>query len=196
MRRKVVLLILVVAVAPLSVASTAWACAALATLKMESKVLKPGQTVAVTGSGFSDTHSGLGAGDSAVSLRLKSRRGKVLKEVDAVSGKISTTLGMPATMAPGYYVLLATQTQADGSARAGTPARYAFRVTGAPEGQTVAAPPWSNAPGGPSSSGPVAGDAGGVNGGPLLVGGILAVTLLAAGSVLVGRRNRTLTLSV
>lgn len=184
---------LVGAMAPLGAAATAWACASLATLKMESKVLKPGQTVAVTGTGFSDTHAGVTPGDSPVALRLKTRKGKILQEVDAVSGKIDTSLAMPSTMPPGYYVLLATQSQADGTAKAGTPARYAFRVQGAPVARSATGGPWSSAPGGPGGSGPAAGE-GGVNRGTLLIGGILTLTLLAAGSVLGGRRNQKLTL--
>ena len=195
MRRRVGLLMMIGAMAPLGVASTAWACAALAKIKMESKVLKPGQTVRVTGTGFSDTHAGPTAGDSAVALRLKTRTGKVLKEVNAAAGRIDTTLEMPSTMAPGYYVMLATQTRGDGTAKAGTPARYAFRVQGAPVAPSAVAIPWGSAPGGASGSGPAAGD-GGANGSPMLVGGFLTLTLLAAGSVLVGRRNKPMTVAL
>jgi len=99
---------------------------------------------------------------------------------------------MSKALAPGYYVLIATQTGADGTAKAGTPARYAFRVAGAPVAGGAAASPWSGAPGGPSGFGTV----GGVTGQTLLIGGIGTLTLIAAGSVLVGRRNQRTTLSV
>ncbi len=195
MKRRVGLLLMVGAMLPLGVASTAWACAALATLKMDSKVVKPGDTVAVTGTGFSDAHAGSTAGDSLVTLRLKARNGKVVQDnVDVTSGRISSSVRMPRDMAPGYYVMLATQTKENGTARAGTPARFAFRVAGAPS-QSAAASPWSSFQSGPPSSASLAGD-GGFNGQTLLVGGILSLTLLAAGSVLVRRKNQTMTLGV
>ncbi len=185
------------AMLPLGVASTAWACASLATLSMDSKVVRPGEEVNITGRGFSDTHAGTTAGDSLVALRLKTRDGKVLgPELDtSTDGRIATKLRMPSDMKSGFYVMLATQTKADGTARAGTPARYAFRIQGTPAKQSVAASPWSGAPSGPSNSSPVAGD-GGLNGQTLLVGGILSLTLIAAGSVLVGRKNQSMTLGV
>ncbi len=186
------------AMLPLGVASTAWACASLATLALDSKVVRPGEEVNITGRGFSDTHAGTTAGDSLVALRMKTRDGKVLQELDAsADGRIATKMRMPSDMKSGFYVMLATQTKADGTARAGTPARYAFRVTGTPSQQSVVASPWSNAPSGPSSSASasVAGD-GGFGGQTLLVGGILSLTLLAAGSVLVGRKNQSMTLGV
>lgn len=194
MKRRAGLLLIVGAMLPLGAASTAWACASLATLSMGSKVANPGQTVTVTGRGFSDSHAGSTSGDSLVTLRLKARNGKVLQDnVDVTNNRISTTLKLPTDMASGYYVMLGTQTKADGTARAGTPARYAFRVSGPATAPSAAASPWSSAPGGPTKSASVAGD-GGLGSQTLLVGGILSLTLLAAGSVLVGRRNQTMTL--
>ncbi|MDQ3716885.1 MAG: hypothetical protein M3381_12870 [Actinomycetota bacterium] len=163
---------------------------------MDSKVMRPGQTVTVTGDGFSDPHAGSVAGHSLVTLRLKARNGRVIREnVDVNGRKISTSVRMPADMAPGYYVLLGTQTKADGTNSAGSPARFAFRIAGAAS-QSAAASPWSSMQSGPpSNSASVAGD-GGINGQTLLVGGILSLTLLAAGSVLVRRKNQTMTLGV
>jgi len=154
---------------------------------MASRVVQPGQAVTVTGDGFSDSHAGSNAGDSLVTLRLKARNGAVLQDnVDVTNRNISTTVKIPADMAPGYYVMLGTQTKADGSAKAGTPARFAFRVAGAAASSVVASP-WSGASNGPTSSS-VTGN-GGLDGQPLLIGGILSLTLLGAGSVLVARRN-------
>jgi len=170
---------------PLGIASTAWACASLATMSIDSRVVQPGQTVSVTGRGFSDSHAGSTAGDSLVTLRLKARNGAILQDnVDVTNGRIATTMRMPSDMASGYYVMLATQTKADGTARAGTPARFAFRVSGAAS-QSVVASPWSGTSGGPTSSA----TAGGLDSQPLLIGGILSLTLLASGSALVRRRN-------
>jgi hypothetical protein len=181
---------------PLGVASTAWACAALATLSISDKVVQPGQTVNITGKGFSDSHAGTTTGDSRVALRLRTRNGAVIGEqLEVFNRSIETKMTMPRDMKSGYYVMLATQTKADGTARAGTPARVAFRVSGGPVAQSAAASPWSSAPSGPSSSASVAGD-GGLSSQTLLVGGILSLTLLAAGSVLVGRKNHTMTLGV
>ncbi len=192
MKRKAGLLLMVGGMLPLGVASTAWACASLANLSMDSRVVSPGQTVSVTGRGFSDAHAGTTVGDSLVTLRLKARNGAILQDnVDVTNGRIATTMRMPSNMASGYYVLVGTQTKADGTARAGTPGRFAFRVSGAAT-QGVVASPWSNATNGPTRS--VAAN-GGIDSQPLLIGGILTLTLLAAGSVLVGRRNsHTMTL--
>ena len=195
MKRRVGLVLMVGAMLPLGVASTAWACAALATLKMENKVVKPGATVTVTGNGFSDTHAGSASGDSDVTLRLKARNGPILKDgIVVTSRRIDTSLRLPSDMAPGFYVMLGTQTKADGTARAGTPARFAFRVAGSPASQSVAASPWSSWQSGPPSS--ASAGNGGLNHQTVLIGGILSMTLLAAGSVLVGRKNQTMTLGV
>lgn len=195
MKRRVGLLMMVGAMLPLGVASTAWACASLATISMDSKVVKPGDEVTVTGRGFSDSHAGSTAGDSLVTLRLKARNGPIVTEnVDVTDGRISQKVRMPRDMKSGFFVMLATQTKADGTARAGTPARYAFRVAGTAAAQSVAPSPWSNAPSGPTSSASVADS--GLNGQTLLVGGILSLTLIAAGSVLVGRKSPSMTLGV
>ncbi len=184
------------AMLPLGAVSTAWACASLATLSMDSKVVTAGDEVTVTGRGFSDAHAGSTSGDSLVTLRTKARNGPVVQDnVDVTEGRISQKVRMPSNMKSGYYVMLATQTKADGTARAGTPARYAFRVKGTAAAQSVAPSPWSNAPSGPTSSASVADS--GFGGQTLLVGGILSLTLIAAGSVLVGRKNnQSMTLGV
>lgn len=187
MKRKVGLMLMVGGVLPLGVASTAWACAALATISLDSRVVRPGQAVTVTGAGFSDSHAGSNLGNSLVTLRLKARNGVVLQDnVDVTGQRISTTFRLPTDMAPGYYVMLGTQTKADGSARAGTPARFAFRVRGTAS-QSVVASPWSSASNGPTSSSATGN--GGLDSQPLLIGGILSLTLLGAGSMLVARRN-------
>lgn len=196
MKRRVGLLMMVGAMLPLGVASTAWACASLATMSLDSKVVKPGAEVTVTGRGFSDAHAGSTAGDSLVTLRLKARNGPILMDnVDVTNGLISQKVRMPRDMKSGFFVMLATQTKADGTARAGTPARVAFRVAGTAAQQGAVASPWSGTPGGPASSASVAGG-GGLNGQTLLVGGILSLTLIAAGSVLVGRKSPSMTLGV
>jgi len=184
------------AMLPLGAVSTAWACASLATLSMDSKVVTPGEETAVTGRGFSDAHAGSTAGDSLVTLRTKARNGPIVADnVDVTGGRISQKVRMSRDMKPGFYVMIATQTKQDGTARAGTPARFAFRVRGTPIQQGAVASPWSGTPGGPASSASVAGD-GGLNGQTLLVGGILSLTLIAAGSVLVGRKSPSMTLGV
>lgn len=191
MKRRAGLLLMVGGMLPLGVASTAWACASLANLSMDSRVVQRSSTVTVTGRGFSDSHAGSTAGDSLVTLRLNTRNGKIMQDdVDVTGGRINATMKMPANMASGYYVLVGTQTKADGTAKAGTPARFAFRVSG--DAQSSAVSPWG-ASGGPTSTASVAGN-GGLDSQPLLIGGILSLTLLAAGSVLVGRKNQTSTL--
>ncbi len=191
MKRRAIVMMLVGGVLPLGVASTAWACASLANLATDSRVVQRGQVVTVTGKGFRDPHAGSTAGFSLVTLRLKTRNGKILQDnVDVNSrGQISTTMRMPDDMPSGFIVILGTQTKPDGTAAFGTPGRIALRVAGT--ASQSAASPWSAS--GPSSTASVAGN-GGLDSQPLLIGGILSLTLLAAGSVLVGRKNQTSTL--
>jgi len=192
MRRKVGLLLIVGAMVPLAVASTAWACASLAKLSADSRIVSPGQSITVTGSGYSDTHAGTNAGDSDVTIRLGGRKGRVLGSAVAdASRRISTTLRVPSGVSPGWYVLTATQFNANGTPKAGMPGRFAIRVQGASAAGAVVSPWSSTNPSGPAASAtPVAGDSS-PSPLPLLLGMMLVLSLLAGGFTLAGRRSQS-----
>jgi hypothetical protein len=194
MKRRVGLFLMVGAMLPLGVASTAWACASLATVALSKQTVAPGDTVTVTGKGYSDTHAGSNAGDSDVTIRLNGRRGQVLGHADPDSTRrISTTMQVPKDVRSGWYIITATQFGADGTTpKAGMPGRTVMKVSGSASNSAGVAPWGSSKPAGPGASSlAVAGDGGGLSSQTLLLGMGLSLTLLAAGSVLVGRRNQT-----
>jgi hypothetical protein len=166
------------ALVPLAVAATAWACGVLATLKVDSSVASPGQTLTVSGINYSDS-----AQFTPVQIRWNSRTGPVLKEVSTVGGRFSTTVQVPGNAAPGWYVLNGTQYNiANGTPKSGTPGRTTLRVQGAGAG---AASPWSSGPGGAAV--PVDGGPGGPPLVPTLLGVMLSLGLLGSGLTLVSR---------
>ena len=183
MRRKVGIFLVFGAVLPLAVASVAWACGVLATLTLDKKVAAPGEVVTATGKNW-----GTAAGQSAVSIRLKSRTGQVIATTAVqTGGKISETFSLPANLSPGWYVVLGTQTNANGTPKSGTPGRTTIRVQGASNSAAVAGAPWgSSTPSGPAAQ------ATGSNGGSiltLLLAAGLSLTMLAGGWTLLGRRS-------
>jgi len=147
--------------------------------------------VQVTGSNYARSVPDPIAGPplfTPVSIRLDTRTGPVLKEVNpGIDGKINTTVPTPA-VAAGDHILLATQNRiSDGTPKAGTPGRTTMRVQGAAASSNVpAASPWSNSkPGAPGGSAASV-DAGGSDVSPLLAF-ILSGALLSIGLALVGR---------
>jgi len=185
MKRKVGLFLVFGAAVPLAVASTAWACGVLATLSLNTKVAAPGQAVTVTGKNYSNTAEG---GPSPVTVRLKSRSGAALTTVAATNGKIEDTFTVPANTAPGWYVVLATQTLANGNPKSGTPGRTTLRVQGSAKDAAAVAPPWaSNNTSGPATGGDQSLLA-------ILFAGALSLSMLIGGWSLLSRRsNRTIT---
>lgn len=182
MKRRVGLLLVLGAVLPLAIASTAWACGVLATLKLDSRAVSPGDTISATGRNYGAPGSSGNPG--AVTLRLGSRTGKVVATTSATaSNAISATFKVPADTDPGWYTVTATQFKEDGTPKAGTPGRTSLRVGGATASQAVA-PPWASAP-------PTGAHGGGTNPVPLpmILAVALSLSLLLTGSVLVGRRN-------
>lgn len=163
MRRKVGWFVLLGAVLPLVV--TGSASAQGSTMLVTPQVASPGQTVTVTGGSFSTA-----AGTSPVALRLSTRDGDELAPVNLdTRGRFTATFPIPPSLAPGTYLILATQTYANGRTLAFTPARTRIRIQAAGARSGTAA-------GGP----PVA-----------LSLGILALVLMAAGATLSARRLRT-----
>ncbi len=191
MRRKIGLFLVFGAVLPLAAASVAWACGVLATVSLNTKLASPGQTVTVTGKNYSAAGNA-----SEVTLRLKNRKGTVLTTaVPSANGKIDKTFNLPASLSPGWYTVMATQT-VDGKPKAGTPGRTNMRIQGAArssQGAAAVAPWGSSNPSGPGGSAPVAGDGGGQPVLPTVLAMVLSLAMLAGGWTLVGRRRRTVT---
>ncbi len=179
--------LMVASMVALAVASTAWACANLATVGLDKTVAAPGDSLVVTGKGYSGHGSSTNVGDSDVTVTLSGRKGQVIGSADvSAAGRISETMRLPANVSPGWYVVMATQYAADGTPKPGTPGRTRIRIQGA---RAAVASPWSSAkPAGPAglpSSSAI--DGGGTA--ALWMG--LTLGLLAAGSMLViGRRNQ------
>lgn len=130
-----------------------------------------GQAITVTGTNFSSA-----AGRSPVNIRLNLRSGRVLATPTPDSaGRISATFPVPPDLAPGWYLLIGTQTvTANGRQLSFTPGRTRIRVRASAAGAA--------APGG----------RGGLPGSPpaLVILGS-AVVLLTAGATLTVRRLRT-----
>jgi hypothetical protein len=175
---------------PLAVASVAWACGVLSTLTIDKKVASPGQSITISGKNYANTVAG---GASPVTVRLKSRTGAVLTTVAATAGRISDTLTIPASVSPGWYVVLATQSNADGSPKAGTPGRTTLRIQGSSSANAIpAAAPWSSStPSGPAASHATAGSG---SGSPsllaILLASALSLTMLVGGWTLLSRKSR------
>ncbi len=184
MRRRAGQLFILGAAAPLVIlVSSAWACGSLATLKAAPSTAAAGQTVQASGASFN-----LVGPNTPVQIRLDSRSGDVLQEVDPVAGRFNTTFQVPASAGPGDHLLIATQTKvSDGTPAAGTPGRTTIRVAGAAAGSsTPAALPWSGSdPGAPGGSAASV-DARDSGYAPLLGIG-LSLAMLSIGATLVAR---------
>lgn len=187
MRRRIGLLLMVGAVLPLGIASVAWACQNLATVKLSRSVAGPGDAIAVTGKGYSGHGGATTVGDSDVTLTLAGRKGLRLgtASVDS-SGRISESIKVP-DVSPGWYVVMATQFAADGTPKPGTPGRARLRIQGS--SSAAVAPGFAKPadPAGPSFS--PAHDDGGLSAQSILLMG-LSLALLAAGWMLVAGRSQ------
>ena len=189
-KRTVGIMLVFGAAVPLAVASVAWACGVLATLTIDTKVASPGQSISITGKNYANTVVG---GASAVTVRLKSRKGTVLTTVPAAAGKIADTFTVPASTSPGWYVVLATQSNADGTPKSGTPGRTTLRIQGSSSaGATPVAAPWSSStPSGPAASHVTAGSGSGSQSlWAILLASALSLTMLAGGWKLLSRKSR------
>ncbi len=189
MRRKIGLFLVVGAVLPLAAASAAWACGVLATLTMSQKVASPGDSMTATGKNYSTA-----AGASDVTIRLKSRTGAVLATtVPNPGGKIDKTFNLPNDLSPGWYTVMATQNNANGTPKAGTPGRTTMRIQGSSRSShSVVAAPWSSSKPAAGSAAPIARDGSGSRSlVPIVLAMVLSLTMLGAGWTLVSRRNRS-----
>lgn len=179
-RRLIVVTAVTMVAVPLIVAATAFACARLATLKLDRKSGKAGTEVTATGRNFNSTQN-----SSAISLRFNSRNGQVLwtGRPDEL-GRFQTSFTLPKAR-KGHYVILATQVMQNGAPAPGTPGRAPIRMKRtkkAKQSKKAAAPvAVAPLPGGPGGSpGP----------GLLPIGGGALALLLAGGGLALGARRR------
>jgi hypothetical protein len=130
----------------------------------------PGTVINVFGSGFNGSSATTAPG---VQIRLSTRDASPLKTA-AVSTQntISDSFPIPAGLAPGEYLVLATQTSTRGAALFGTPGRAKLRVTA---GSGAASAPLNRAP----------------NNATLIVGGVMVALVLLAGGTLAVLRQRS-----
>lgn len=169
-------------------AATAWACIAGPTLNVNPAQAKPGQEVTLTGFSYK--------GDVPIVVRFNSLDGPVLGTFKADGGRfgddenLNATVRIPADAKPGNYVLIATQSDSDGSLSQ-VPVRALVTVT------SDGGPPVLGAELGQAEFGRPVGPArseSSVGIGPLLLMGMGAagVAMFAAGmAVLLPSRRRT-----
>ena len=162
--------------------AAAFACTNLATLNLSSNAGKAGDTVTVTGSSFRVDRTDV-TRSLPVILHWNGVDGAVLAQVQPdKAGNISATFSVPEGQ-PGYYVIVATQRNAQGVDQYGTPARASYQILG-PNGQSVvqaASSPAGAVGSEGSSSGIIA----------LTVGlGALGLALFAAGFIAFVRQAR------
>jgi len=175
MRRKFGVLLIFAAAVPLAAASVAWACGVLATVTLDTRVATPGQTITATGSNYARSNA------TAVTLRLNSRNGPVLATATPDSnGRINQSFSVPSSVDLGWYVVLATQVNNNGTQKSGTPGRTTVRVQGSASSSSApaAAPARTAPPSGPSGSLL-----------PMLLATALSLTMLAGGWTLVRKRR-------
>ena len=165
MRRRVGLFLLFGMVLPCVWAASASAQGAVIELTPESG--PPGTVINVTGSGFTTPTSPV----QAPQLRFSTRDAEPIKPVTVVQGAFSDSFPIPQGMAPGEYLVIATQTTERGAHVFGTPGRAKLRVTA---GAASAAVP----PGRSTSQATVA-----------VGGAVIALILLAGGTAAVRRRT-------
>ncbi len=138
LRKKVAVVFGAAATATVIAGAAAFACTNLATLNLSSSAGKPGDTVTVTGSSF-NVNSRDVAASFPVILHWNGVDGATLAQVQPdKAGNISATFTVPDGQ-PGYYVLVATQRNAQGADVYGTPARASYQILG-PNGQSVVQP--------------------------------------------------------
>ena len=135
MRRRFGLLVLC-GLVPFAVTASAFAQGAV--LELNPRSGPPGTEITVTGSGFNGSSATTTPG---VQLRLSTRDALPLKTaVVSTQNTISDSFPIPAGLAAGEYLVLATQTSTRGAALFGTPARARLRVTAGRAAAAASAP--------------------------------------------------------
>ncbi|HWE13660.1 MAG TPA: hypothetical protein VG365_09120 [Solirubrobacteraceae bacterium] len=140
------MLILAGVAVPLSFASLAYACGVLATVHVNHASTSPGASISAIGGNYSTAKTA-----SLVVLRFNGRTGAVLwsGHPDA-NGSIHSTFTVP-TVAPGYYLIFASQSTAAGTPVAGTPGRAVLRIGSASKARHAAAALWPSTGSGPGA---------------------------------------------
>jgi len=127
---------------PLAAVGLAYACTGLATVSSNPGSGAPGDTVTVSGKGFTP-HDPSDTRTSPAEIRLDSQSGPVLATANpaggAAGGGFSAQITVP-QVAAGDHVLIVTQVGTDGRPSYGTPARQVFTVTAAPAPAPAPAP--------------------------------------------------------
>lgn len=112
-------------------AATAWACVSGPAVLLNTDAVKAGETLQVKATNFTKPEP--------VIVRFNALDGPVLADLGtARSGNLEGSVTIPAGTAPGSYVLVFTQTKADGKPSQ-VPARALFTVTGESGAQPVVA---------------------------------------------------------
>ena len=111
------------AAAGMMMTAAAWACVSGPVANLSTISAKPGQEVGITGTGYQ-------AANQAV-IRWNALDGPVLATVPApiTGGNLTASFTVPQGTAPGSYVVVVTQTKADGSLSL-SPIRAVMSVTG------------------------------------------------------------------
>jgi hypothetical protein len=118
--------------------AAAWACVSGPVVNLSTISAKPGQEVQITGTGFQATNQAV--------VRWNALDGPVLTTVPApiTGGNLSATFTVPQGTAPGSYVVVVSQTKADGSLSL-SPIRAVMSVTGEAGTQPVVGAPAATA---------------------------------------------------
>ena len=177
MKRRIGFFLILAAVIPLAVASTAYACARLATLYLDKSGGKPGTVLNGDGRNYDSS-----ATSSQVAIRLDRRDGRVLWQGPAgQDGRIRPAFRIPKARA-GYHTLLATQQESNGRPARGTPGRATIKISGR-TGQGAAVAPWGSAK--PEQPGPTGGASPAIGSltAPVPLGGFLLALVLAGSGV-------------
>ncbi len=111
-------------------AAAAWACVSGPVVNLSTISAKPGQEVGLTGTGFRNT-------TDQVLVRFNALDGPVLTTGTVPSsGNVDLKFTVPQATVPGNYVVIVTQTTADGKISL-SPVRAALSVTGDAGAQPV-----------------------------------------------------------
>jgi hypothetical protein len=112
-------------------AAAAWACVSGPVVNLSTISAKPGQEVGITGTGFRTT-------TDAITVRFNALDGPVLATMapPITDGNLNAKFTVPAGTAPGSYVIIVTQTNADGKLSL-SPIRAVMSVTGDAGAQPV-----------------------------------------------------------
>lgn len=132
MRRKLGLFVVCGLLSSLVVTASAFGQGSVLQVNVKEPVR--GQAITVTGTSFSSA-----AGRSPVNIRLNTRSGRVLATPTPDSaGRITATFPVPSDLAPGWYLLVATQTAtANGRHLGFTPGRTRINVRASAAGAVV-----------------------------------------------------------